>query len=381
MSGILIHKVNSPDDARAFHLVPWTIYRTDPVWVPPPVSEIEGIFDPQNNAFFRKGDAVRFLATRDGKYVGRIAAMVNTEKDYHSSPSLGGFGFFESVNDRDVAFNLLDRAGVWLSSRNLDGMRGPINFGENDRWWGLLIENFHESPSYGMPYNPRYYKRAFTEYGLEKHHDQLSYKLSLDTGIPERLTRIGDRALSRDTVQVKMADLSNLEREAQDIRTIYNRAWEEMDIENFFDNFTPLTEETVNQMIRELKPVLVPEGIWMAYVQDQPASFILTIPDINQALRHLNGKMHPLNMLRFMIYRRKITRLRVLAFGTIKRYRRMGLEAAVFSKGMRYLNTSNSRYREVIGAWTGEENWLMQRSIEGAGGKMYQKHRTYIKLF
>jgi len=380
MADITVQKVTAENDPL-FYKIPWHIYQDDPNWIPPLIQDTKSVFDPDQNSFYHKGQTEQFIAFRDGKPAGRIAAMLNSAKDYQSNPKLGGFGFFECFNDQRVADALFSAASDWLMSKDLEGMRGPINFGETDRWWGLLIENFKEAPTYGINYNPPYYIDLIEQYGMVKEHDQLSYKIHLEAPIPERLKRIANRAIRRNDVQIRMVNLKNLSEEAEIIRTIYNKAWQEMDIEDFFDTFTPLTSTTVQQMINELKPILIPEGVWLAFVDNKPASFVLTIPDVNQAFRYLDGKFNLLAKLKFLWHRKDINRLRVIAFGTVKKFRRMGLEAAIFAKGLSHIKNNLPQYSEVIGAWTGEENWLMQRSIEGAGGEVYQKHRTYKLLF
>lgn len=380
MADITVQKVTAENNPL-FYTIPWHIYQDDPNWIPPLIQDIQAVFNPDKNSFYKKGQTQRYIAFLGGKPAGRIAAMVNSVKDYQSNPKLGGFGFFECVNDQHVANALFSAASEWLFARDLEGMRGPINFGETDRWWGLLIENFAEAPTYGINYNPPYYIHLIEQYGMVKDHDQLSYKIQLEEPIPERLKQIASRAVKRNTVEIRMINMKNLSEEAETIRTIYNKAWQEMDIEDFFDTFTPLTSETAQQMINELKPILIPEGVWIAFVDNEPASFVLTIPDVNQAFRYLNGKFNLFAKLKFLWHRKDINRLRVIAFGTVKKYRRMGLEAAIFAKGLSRIKNDLPQYREVIGAWTGEENWLMQRSIEGAGGQVYQKHRTYELLF
>ena len=378
---LTVQSVNTPALESEFYTLPRKIYNGNSYWVQPLISDIQSIFDPQRNAFYQKGDTRRFLALQDGKPVGRIAAMVNHAKDFKRSPSLGGFGFFESINDQKVANALLDEASEWLANQNLEGIRGPINFGATDRWWGLLYENFTIPPTYGINYNPPYYVQLLRNYGLKKRHDQLSYQIDLDQPLPKRLVRIAQRVFSRPGIEIRMVNMNDLPAEAETIRQIYNTAWQEMDISDFFDEFTPLTRETVQQMIKELRPILIPEGAWLAYVNGEPASFVLTIPDINQVLYHLNGKINLLSLPKFLWYRRKISRLRVIAYGTIKKYRRLGLEAGIFVKGIQRIQSHLPGYREIIAAWTGEENWLMQRSIEATGGTVFQKHRTFMKLF
>ncbi|MCF7803444.1 MAG: hypothetical protein K9N46_03070 [Candidatus Marinimicrobia bacterium] len=376
-----IRKVETKQMNQVFYTLPRKIYAGDDSWVQPLHSDIESVFDSEKNAFYQKGETVRYVAFLDDEPVGRIAGMVNRAKDYQQKPSLGGFGFFESIDDDSVASALFDAVAGWLQARDLDGMRGPINFGETDRWWGLLIENFETVPAYGMNYNPSYYVDLLRRYGFTKRHGQLSYVIGLEKPLPERLVKIAGRVLGRTNIEIRMINTNRLESEAETIRHIYNTAWQEMDIDNFFDTFTPLTKETVQQMIQELKPILLPEGAWLAFVNGEPASFVLTIPDINQALRYLNGKLNLLTLPRFLWHKRKIDRLRVLAYGTIKKYRRLGLEAGMFVKGIRHFRDQHPRFTEVLAAWTGEENWLMQRSIEAVGGVVYRRHSTFQKLF
>lgn len=380
MAQITVQQVTPALDT-AFYRIPWEIYQDDPIWIPPLVKDIQSVFDPTQNAFYEKGKTNRFIAFKDDKPVGRIAAMVNHTKDFQSTPKLGGFGFFECINNQQAANALFSAAAEWLRTENLDGMRGPINFGETDRWWGLLIENFDEAPTYGINYNPPWYIDLMENYDMRKHHDQLSYKIDLTQPVAERVKKIDRRVRKHDEIKIRMLKKEHLVEEAEIIRTIYNRAWEEMDINDFFDDFTPLTRESVRQMIDELKPILVPEGVWLAFVNGEPASFVLAIPDVNQAFRFLNGKWNLFSKLKFLWHRKDINRIRAIAFGTVKQYRRMGIEAAIFARGLQRIKENLPQYREVIGAWTGEENWLMQRSIEGAGGFVYQKHRTYQLLF
>lgn len=366
---------------KAFYQLPFQIYRNDETWVPPLLNDTRAVFDQEKNSFYRKGLTRRFIASQNGQTIGRIAAMVNQAKDFQRSPAIGGFGFFECIDDQSVANALLNSARDWLQEQGLVGMRGPINFGETDRWWGLLVENFEDLPTYGINYNPPYYVDLLENYGLEKHHDQYSYKINLRDPVPERLVRIAERVFRKPNIEIRMVNMDDLANEAETIRQIYNAAWREMDLEDFFDEFTPLTEETVQQMIEELRPILIPGGAWLAFVNDEPASFVLTIPDINQVLYHLNGKITLLTLPKYLWYKRKINRLRVIAYGTVKKYRRLGLEAGIFTKGMQHIKSHLPQYDEVIAAWTGEENWLMQRSIEAAGGQLFQRHRTYMTLF
>ena len=370
-----------PEYEEAFYTLPWKIYQDDPYWVPPIIGEIRSVFNPEKNAFYKKGETRQYIAFRRGEPVGRVTAMINHAKDFQTNPHIGGFGFFECINDQEVCNVLLDQVKAWHQSHGIEGMRGPINFGETDRWWGLLVENFTEMPTYGINHNPPYYQDLLKQYGLVKEHDQFSYKLDLEEPPPERLVRIGKRVFQRPNIKIRMVDLDHLDTEAEIIRQIYNTAWQEMDIDDFFDQFTPLTEETIQQMIGDLKPVLFPAGAWLAFVDDEPASFILTIPDVNQVFRHLSGKLNLFSIPKFLWYKREINRLRVVAYGTVKKYRRLGLEAGIFVKGIQYIRKHLPQYSTVIAAWTGEENWLMQRSIEGAGGHLFQKHRTFQTLF
>lgn len=372
-----IRKITTSSQVNQFHELPQRIYRDSPNWIPPFRFEIEKIFDRRKNPFFTHGECERFLVMKDGETVGRFALMVNHEKDSLFEPKTGGMGFIEMVNDQAVADAIIDYARYWHQKRGNGAFRGPINFGENDNYWGLLVENFDEPPIYGMFYHPPWYKELLEKTGAEKLDDHRSFKRYFDEPLPERLLRITDRIESRPGVEVRPVDLKNLYRDAEYIREIYNEAWSNQEITEREQEFSELTRETVYAMVDQLKRVMIPESVLISFVDGDPASFIVSVPDLNEISAQTGGKLSWWHIPRLLRLRKTTTRLRVLVFGTKPKYRRLGLEALTFVRGIQKTYKAVPTLKYLEGAWISEKNWLMQRSVEALGCVHHKTHRTY----
>ncbi|MDX1672638.1 MAG: hypothetical protein R3211_09880 [Balneolaceae bacterium] len=372
-----IIKVETDGQVDAFHELPFRIYTDDSPWTPPFRFEIETIFDPEKNEYFQKGTCERFLVERGGEVVGRFAVMAVPQRDRLLDPPMGGIGFVEMVEDQQVADAIIDFARDWNRQRGYEGMRGPVNFGENDTYWGLLVENFQSPPVYGMFYHPPYYQKLMERTGAEKLDDLWSYKKKFDDPIPDRMIRICERIESRPAVTFRPIDLSNIYRDAGYIRRIYNQAWVDQDILEREEDFTELSEETVQQMVEKLKPVIIPESVLIAFVEGDPASFIVCIPDLNEISGETKGKLRWWHYPKLYFFKRRARRLRALAFGTIPKYRKMGLEALIFARGMQMTAAAAPNLEYLEGAWVSEKNWLMHRSLEALGCKHHKTHRVY----
>ncbi|MEX2585057.1 MAG: hypothetical protein WD315_01605, partial [Balneolaceae bacterium] len=222
--------VHSSREVNQFHELPFRIYDSWPKWIPPFRFEIEKIFDRKKNPFFGYGECERFLVMDNGRVCGRFAVMTHEKKDHLYDPVMGGLGFLEMEEDPEILEAILTFARNWHRDRGRGAFRGPVNFGENDNYWGLLVENFDEPPIYGMQYHPPYYKERIEQSGAEKLDDHWSYKLYFDRPLPERLVKITDRIEQRDGVEFRPIDMKNLYRDAEYIREIYNEGWREQDI-------------------------------------------------------------------------------------------------------------------------------------------------------
>jgi hypothetical protein len=369
--------VRSSKQIKAFHELPFRIYEDYPQWAPPFRSEIENIFNPQKNPFFEQGECERFIVKEGNKVVGRFAVMNTPSRDKVLDPPMGGIGFIEMENDQKLANAIIDFAKEWHRKRDYHAIRGPINFGENDTYWGLLVENYDEPPIYGMFYHPPYYKELIEQTGAEKLDDHWSYKRSFNKPIPERMQRITDRIESRSDVTLRSIDKKNIYRDAEYIREIYNEAWSEQDITEREQEFTELTQATVREMVDKLKPVLIPNSVLIAFVDGEPASFVVCVPDLNEISKETDGRLRWWHYPKLYWFKRRAKHLRTLVYGTRPKFRKMGLEALTFTRGIQYTKAAAPSLEYLEGAWVSESNWLMQRSLEALGCHHHKTHRTY----
>src|SRR4030095_13925761 len=371
-----LSEVTDKRTAKAFIHLPEMLYNDDPDWICPPHKEIEASFDPQHNVFFTHVICTRWVLYNDGgEPNGRIAAFINNNKAYKTEQPIGGIGFFECINDKSAAHLLFDQARNWLCQKGMCAMDGPINFGENDKYWGLLIEGFKPA-SLGMNYNPPYYKEFFESYGFKKLYDQFTNLLDATKPMPERFNKIADRARSNPQYHFRHFEKKQFEKYAADFQEIYNDAWEGV------ENFTPIEMKTIRESFRQMKPVMDEKIIWYAYHGSEPIAFVVCMPDINQVLKHLNGKMDLLGKLKFLWYHRSTTidRLRIIIMGCKKKFQNHGIESALVRCLQKEVLPRNT-IKEVELAWVGDNNPKMMALHEATGAKKDKVHRTYRYLF
>ncbi len=370
-------KVGSKKQIRQFHDLPFSIYRDYPNWIPPFRFEIENIFDPEKNNFFSHGECERYLVYNGREIVGRFAVMNNRNKDFVYDPPMGGMGFIEMVNDQQVADEIIEFTADWHKKRNYGAFRGPVNFGENDNYWGLLVENYDEPPIYGMYYHPPYYRTLLENSGAEKLDDHWSYKRPFDQPLPERLVKITDRIESRNDVTIRPIDTDNLERDGDYMRKIYNESWSKQDIREREEEFTELTKETARKMVNKIKPIMIRNSVLLAFVNGEPASFVVCIPDLNEVSAETGGRLRWWHIPKLYSLKNRAKHLRTVVYGTLPKYRKMGLEALTFVRGIQMTYNAAPTLDYLEGAWVSEKNWLMQRSLEALGCFHHKTHRTY----
>lgn len=368
----MILEVKTPKQAKAFIELPKKLYKNDPEWICTLDTDIESVFCPERNNFFQHGTCRRWIKVNEKEEViGRIAAFINHHKITAASEPSGGIGFFECVEDEKAAGELFCTAKSWLQSHGMQAMDGPINFGENDKFWGLLVEGFH-SPSYGMNYNPPYYVRFFESYGFEKLYDQFTNVLKLDRPMPERFTKIADWVMRKEGYSFKHFSSAAKENFFREFREIYNDAW------NGFENFVPIEMETIRESFRQMEPIMDERIIWFAYYKEEPIAFILCLPDANQLLKPLRGKMHLLNKLRFVWYKNttRVDRLRIIVMGCKQKFHNHGIESALIRCLQNEVLPRNT-IKEVELAWVGDFNKKMIAIHEATGAVKSKVHRTY----
>jgi len=371
-----IIKVNDKKIAREFLKVSKIIYKDDPVWVCPLDREIKSIFDPEENSFFTHGEAARWiLKDEQGNLAGRVAAFINKNKAFTFQVPTGGMGFFECIDDHEAAFLLFDTCRDWLKDKGMQAMDGPINFGENDVNWGLLVEGFVQ-PGIGMNYNPPYYRNLFESYGFKFYFEQVSNHLDYKKPFPERFWKIADWVRNKPEYQFRHFTYKDAPKFIHDLKEIYDLAW------TFHENFTPMEEKLLLKTLEKSRSFLEEEMIWFVYHQEDPAAFLIMFPDVNQILKHLNGKLHLWNRLKFLYLksRNTMTRGRVVIMGVKPRYQRNGLESGIFW----HLNETLKKkpyFTELELSWVGDFNPKMRALHESMGAVFAKRHITYRKIF
>ncbi len=374
---IQIVSVDSKKLEKAFLDVPRKLYRNDPNHVLPFDSEIKKAFDRQVNPYFKHGDARRWIALNStGKLVGRIAAFYDSDKDEADQVKSGGCGFFESIDDQQVAFSLFDAARDWLLDHGYEAMTGPINFGENDTNWGCLVQGFIP-PAIGMTYNLPYYKDLFENYGFKLYYRQLGFRLDLDQPFPERFWKIAEWINHREGYSYEHFDLKQASRFVEDTATIYDQAWSSLR-----EDYTPMDQASLYDEMRKIRMIMDPELIWYAYFKGEPIAFFMFLPDANQIFRHLNGRLHMLNQLRFLNYKRKkhITRARGTAAGVVPKFQNSGVESGIFYQ-LREVMQRKPHYKQFELSWVGDFNPKMISLYLATGAYHTKTHHTYRYMF
>jgi GNAT superfamily N-acetyltransferase len=364
-----VRRIESEEDKTRFIRLPWKIYKDDPHWVPPLIRDVKAKLDRAKHPFFEHASMDLFLATRGDDVVGRIAAVVDERHNEFHKEKTGFFGMFECINEYDVARELLSAAESWCKARGMDRMRGPMNLSMNDEC-GFLLEGFDSDPVIMMPYNPRYYLELCERYGLAKAKDLYAY-LKSNVGVVGRIEKLVERVRTRENVVVRHVDMKRFEEEVAIIKDIYNAAWEM----NW--GFVPMTPNEMDLMARDLKPIAEPELVLFAEVNGEPVGVSITVPDFNQVLKRLGGKLGPIELLKFMYYKRKITGLRSIVFGLKKEYRRTGINTVLYYETEKAGARLGYQWCEM--SWNLEDNDLINRFDEAVGGKLYKKYRIYEK--
>lgn len=372
-----IAPVHTKKEEKAFLDFPRKLYRNDPNHVPMFDSEIRNAFDRKVNPYFKHGDAVRWIALNDrDETVGRIAAFYDTSKDEADYVRSGGCGFFESIDDQQVAFLLFDTARNWLREHDYEAMTGPINFGENDTNWGCLVQGFVPQ-GLGMNYNLPYYQNLFESYGFQLYYRQLSFHLDIVKPFPERFWKIAEWINKRKGFTYKHYDPKNIAKFVDDLVYIYNQAWSQLRAD-----FTPMDPDSLYDEVRKIKMILDPEMVWFAYHEDEPIAFFMFLPDANQIFRKLNGKLHLVNKLRFLYHfkNKAITRARGTAAGVIPKYQNSGVESGIFFQLRKVMDTK-PQYTEFELSWVGDFNPKMISLYLNTGAVHAKTHYTYRYLF
>jgi hypothetical protein len=371
-------EVNDKKSRILFHKIPHLIYKDDKNWAPPLEGMVEAIFDPKKNKTFRHGKAIRWiLLDASGQPLGRIAAFVNFELAKTYEQPTGGCGFFECVDNQEAANVLFGAAAKWNVAQGMQAMDGPINFGENYVNWGLLADGFMPQ-GYGMPYNPKYYEKLFRNFGFEVYFEQYSFHLDYTVPFPERFWKIAAWVAQKPQYQFKHFDYKQTDKFVKDFCKVYDAAW------SHHEHYKPLDPDDIYDFITESKAILDPEMIWFAYHEEQPIALFVMIPDFNQILIRLNGKLNIWGILKFLYYKRKkvMTRSRILIMGIDPKFQRSGIESGIFWHQEQIMKKKSHRhYTELELSWAGDFNPKIIAIYEATGAKRAKTHYTMRYMF
>ncbi len=353
------------------------IYKDDKTWVCPFDNEIEAIFDPAKNPYYKHGEAERWiLEDENNNLTGRIAAFIDNNLAWSYDQPTGGIGFFECIDNNTSAFLLFDRAKEWLLSRGMEAMDGPINFGETDKYWGLLVDGFTH-PSFEVPYNPSYYRKLFETYGFQTYYKMEGFHLDLKSQGSERYMKIAEWVSNKPGYEFHHFTWKDKDNFTKDFAKVYNEAWASFKI-----NFEPLESDYINTVLKKAKPIIDEEFIWLACFEKKPIAIFLMFPDMNQILKHLNGKLNLLTKLKFLLLKKlkTITRAKVLLMGVIPKFQNHGIES-VFIIHLRKTLEVKPQYKEVEFSWVADFNPKMRKIFISVGGVPAKNYITFRYLF
>ncbi|GAB6282686.1 MAG: GNAT family N-acetyltransferase [Ignavibacterium sp.] len=369
MSDITIKKVDSKNLLKDFIKFQWEIYKGNEFWVPPLISERKNLLNKNKNPFFKHGDADYFLAYKNEKIVGRIAAIKNDLHNKIHNDKVGFFGFFECINEQEVANKLFDTAKDWLIQNGLTSMCGPANPSSNDEY-GLLIDGFDDSPRLLMPYNPPYYIELIENYNLKKVKDLFAYKIENEKMIAsEKLKRGVELIQKRYNINIRQINLKKFNEELDNFKYIYNKAWE------LNWGFVPLTDDEINAMAKDLKPIVEPSFVIFGEKEGKLIGAALVMLDYNQIFKELNGHLFPFGFIKLYTKKKEIKWARILTLGLLPEYRNKGIDSLFYWEILQRGTKLGIKLGEA--SWVLEDNIMMNRGLELMNAHVYKKYRIY----
>ena len=370
-----IKPVQTKKDLKQFIMLPFKLYKNDPHWVAPLIMDQKNFFNPKKNPYYEHSEVQLFVAEKAGEIVGRISAQTNTQHNKFHEDKIGFFGFFECINEQEVADKLISAASEWIKQKGMDTLRGPMNFSTNDEC-GLLVNGFESSPFVLMTHNPPYYLELLNNTGLEKSMDLLAYLIP-KRPTPERLQRVVDKLQKRGRFTVRELSSKNkkeLRKDLEIVFTVYTKAWER----NW--GFVPMTEKEFFHLIDSMIDVVRPEFFYLAFVEDEPAGFYVALPDYNQLLKKVKGRLFPFGIFHLLFGQNKITAMRVITMGVIKEFQGRGIDTVFYTKNFQMANSHKKlNIENAEMSWILETNTMMNRIASNLGGWVHKTYRILDK--
>ncbi len=360
--------------AHVFVALPELLYSNYPDYIAVPANMVHQLFNPLHNQKAAELEVKRWLLYQDHRPIGRIAAFDHPKKA--ENDNAGAFGFFVCINDAAAAALLLETAENWLRDKGYDWVDGPLNLGENDQYWGLLTEGY-ERPSFGMNWNPPYLKDFFDAAGYQPYYEQLTNFIDLRKGLPERFHKIANYVAAKSNIQLAHFEPQRFDFFSNAVVEVFNNAWSD------FENFNPIDQSKVKNDFRRMKPILVNDLVWFAFVNDQPAAFLVMLPDLNEVLLR-TGPINSLwGKLKFLYFRRltKFRRLKIVVMGVHRAFQNMGVESVLLQRAYQQVCKTHPHFEEVELAWVGDFNKKMLALHTAAGATALRKHLTMRKSF
>ncbi len=367
-----IIEVNSKKDKKDFIQIACSIYKNEKNWIRPLDKDINSVFDPKTNKAFRKGDVKRWILKNNNETIGRIAAFYSSKNDKEKL-RVGGCGFFECIDDEEAAKMLFDKAKNWLEKNGYNSMDGPINFGERDKWWGCLVEGFNIDPNYLQNYGKTYYQKLFENYGFQLLFRQLTFLKKVRTPLSEKLSLKAERALRDPNYNFKTLEKRNIQKYIRDFTKIYNDAWSK------YPGVSKLELSQAKLLFAQLKPILDEKILWFAYHNNDPVGFFISIPEMNQIFKHVNGKLDLFGKLKTFYHlkiKKSCKKMVGLVFGIVPKHQGKGVDGALIMASRETIQEKLA-YEDLELNWIPDFNKSMIRVAEQVQVKLGKIHHTY----
>jgi len=369
LNKVIIKTVSTKKETMQFIKLLWKIYKDDPYWVPPLIMDRKKLIDKEKNPFYKHAQMELFLAEKDGEIVGRIAAIKNDLHNEYHKDNVGFFGFFECINDQEVANALFDKAKEWLKAKGCTTMRGPANPSSNDEY-GMLLEGFEDEPRLLMTYNPKYYLDLCDKYGFKKAKDLNAYKVSNEKIITsDKLKRVANLAAQRSGIKIRSLNMKDFKNELSHVKYVYNKAW----APNW--GFVPLTDDEIDALADDLKPLVEPSLVLFGEIDNKVIGFALVMLDYNAVFKEMNGHLFPFNFIKLKTKKHLIKWARIITLGVIPEYQKRGLDAVFYWEIVNRAEKLGIMLGEA--SWILEDNEMMNRGAEVMLSELYKQYRLY----
>ena len=371
---MIISEVKTDKERKDFIEISSKIYQKETNWIRPLDKDINAVFDKKLNKAFRKGEVVRWILMDKGNVIGRIAAFYSKKaKPEKNNLKVGGCGFFECINNQEAANLLFDTSKEWLKEKGYDSMDGPINFGERDKWWGCLAQGFEIEPNYLQNYGRDYYPKLFENYGFQVLFKQLTFLKKVRTPLSEKLNIKAKRALKDPNYSFKTLEKVNIKKYILDFAKIYNDAWSK------YPGVSPLKLSQAEALFAQLKPILDEKILWFAYHKEDPVGFFLSIPEMNQIFKHVNGKFGLVGKLKTFYHlkiKKSCKKMMGLVFGIVPKHQGKGVDGALIMASRETIQEKLS-YEDLELNWIPDFNSSMIRVAEQVQVTLGKVHHTY----